>query len=213
MSRSQNLKTEIETSLGPGPSARGNTVLRSVTDLFVNRADDYSDEQVSVFDDVMQCLLDHTEHDAKVELSSRLAPISRAPAKVVSTLLNDKDPRVSTPMLAKSSSVSDTDLSAIIAAGAAEQLMMIARRPAINKLVTEKLIARAIPDVTYAVLANEGAQISETSIVKLIGECGNDAKLGPLVAARKDLPEELRPFLDAYQSEKPQASKVIRAGR
>ena len=76
------MKVEIESSLGPGPSQRGNTVLRSVTDLFVDRAADYSDEQVEVFDDVMQCLLDHTERDARVELSGRLAPIPRAPAKV-----------------------------------------------------------------------------------------------------------------------------------
>ncbi len=49
-----------------------------MTDLFVNRAGDYSDEQVEVFDDVMHCLLDHTEHDARIELSGRLA---EAPAR------------------------------------------------------------------------------------------------------------------------------------
>jgi hypothetical protein len=46
----------------------------------------------------------------------------------------------------------------------------------------------------------------------MIGEFGNDEKLSPLVAARKDLPEELRPFLDAYKPEpKEQVSRVIKA--
>jgi hypothetical protein len=61
MSRTQALKEEIQSSLGAGPSPRGKSILRSVTDLFVNRASDYSDEQVEVFDDVMHYLLDYTE--------------------------------------------------------------------------------------------------------------------------------------------------------
>ena len=114
MSGSQALKVEIETSLGPGPSERGQNVLRSVTDLFVNRADDYSDEQMAVFDDVMHCLLDHTEHSAKVELSGRLAPVARAPKKVMHALITDKDPAVSSPLIKQSRAVSDADLSDII---------------------------------------------------------------------------------------------------
>jgi uncharacterized protein (DUF2336 family) len=199
MSRSQVLKAEIETHLGSGPSERGKTALRSITDLFINRATDYSDEQVAVFDEVMQCLLDHTAHDARVELSSRLAPIPRAPAKIVGTLLKDKDPAVSLPLLRQSSSVSDADLNSFAKSGAPDVLMIVAKRPVINKLVSQELLARNIPDVNRAVLANEGAEITESSFVKLIGECENDAALSGLLASRKDLPEELRPFLDAYK--------------
>ena len=89
--------------------------------------------------------------------------------------------------------------------------MMIAKRTSINKVVCERLFARGIPEITYAVLANEGAEISEASFVKLIGECGNDPKLSPLVAGRKDLPEEMRPFLDAYMPKgKAQAPRLIK---
>lgn len=199
MSRSQVLKAEIATHLGPGPSERGKTALRSITDLFINRATDYSDEQVAVFDEVMQCLLDHTAHDAKVELSSRLAPIPRAPAKIVGTLLKDKDPAVSLPLLRQSPAVSDADLNGFVKSGAPEVLMIVAKRSAINKQVSDELLARNISDVNRAVLANEGAEISESSFVRLIGECENDASLCALLGNRKDLPEELRPFLDAYK--------------
>lgn len=201
MSRSQTLRQEIQSSLGSGPSPRGKSILRSVTDLFVNRANDYSDEQVEVFDDVMHCLLDHTEHDARVELSSRLAAAPRAPAKVVRTLLKDKDPAVSSPILSKSVSVTDMDLTDFVNHGSQEQVMMVAGRPSIAKAVTDALILRKEPAVTYAVLANESAELSETSFAALIGECTSDAKIGNMLAERKDLPPELKPFLDAYKKE------------
>jgi uncharacterized protein (DUF2336 family) len=201
MSRTQALKEEIQTSLGSGPSPRGQTILRSVTDLFVNRASDYSEEQVEVFDDVMHCLLDYTEHNARIELSGRLATAPRAPANVVRTLLKDKDPAVSSPILSKSASVTDLDLTDFVKHGSQEQAMMIARRPFINKAVTDALFARKNAAITYAVLGNEGAELSETSFVTLIGECTSDAQIGNLLAIRKDLPPELKPFLDAYKQE------------
>jgi uncharacterized protein (DUF2336 family) len=201
MSRTQALKEEIQSSLGSGPNPRGTSILRSVTDLFVNRANDYSDEQVEVFDDVMQCLLDYTEHDARIELSGRLATAPRAPAKVVRTLVKDKDPAVSSPILSQSAFVSDGDLTELAQNGSLEQAMTIAKRPYINRLVSEALIGRKNAAIAYAVLANENAELSETSFVMLIGECTNDAQLGNLLAARKDLPPELRPFLDAYKQE------------
>lgn len=213
MSRSQKLKAEIETSLGPGPSKRGNTVLRSVTDLFINRADAYSDEQVEVFDDVMQCLLNHTERDAKVELSTRLAPVSRAPVKLVQTLLKDKDPAISHPMLQQSKAISDVDLTTMVKSASSEVLMTIAKRDFINKVVTDQMIGRGIPEITHALLMNPGAEISETSFVKMIGDCGTDAKLGPMLAERKDLPEELRPFLDAYKPKAKAAPRLVKTGR
>ena len=215
MSGSQSLKTAIETKLGLGPSERGQIVLRGVTDLFVNRAEDYSDEQVAVFDDVMQCLLDHAEHTAKVELSGRLAPVGRAPKKVMHALITDKDPAVSGPLIKQSRAVSDADLGDIIKNADKDMLLVIANRPHVTKSVSDKLFARDIPEVTYAVLANQAAEISEASLVKLIGESGNDPKLGTLIEERKDLPEELRPFLDAYKpkSGKPQGPRVIKSGR
>ncbi len=215
MSRAQALTAEIETSLGPGPSARGKMVLRSVTDLFIDRAEVYSEEQVAVFDDVMQCLLGHAEHGAKVELSARLAPIPRAPKKVMHALLTDKDPAVSQPLLKQSLAVADADLAQIIKTADKDLLLLIARRPKVNKIVTDLLFARGVPDVTYAVLGNDGAELSETTLVKLIGDSGTDPKLGTLVAARKDVPEELRPFLDAYKPKngKPQSPRLIKSGR
>ena len=44
-----------------------------MTDLFINGAVDYSDEQIGLFDDVFQCLMHHIETSAKALLANRLA--------------------------------------------------------------------------------------------------------------------------------------------
>ena len=69
----------MQTTLAHGTVARRVETLRRVTDLFINGAVDYSDEQVGVFDDVFQCLMEHIETSAKALLANRLAPIDTAP--------------------------------------------------------------------------------------------------------------------------------------
>ena len=54
---SESLLDELQTTLAHGTVARRVETLRRVTDLFINGAVDYSDEQVGLFDDVFQCLI------------------------------------------------------------------------------------------------------------------------------------------------------------
>ena len=67
---SESLLDDLQTTLAHGTVARRVETLRRVTDLFINGAVDYSDEQIGLFDDVFQCLTDHIETSAKA-LGSR----------------------------------------------------------------------------------------------------------------------------------------------
>ena len=53
----ESLLDELQTTLAHGTVARRVETLRRVTDLFINGAVDYSDEQIALFDDVFQCLM------------------------------------------------------------------------------------------------------------------------------------------------------------
>ncbi len=76
---SESLLDELQNTLAHGTVARRVETLRRVTDLFINGAVDFKDEQIRLFDDVFQCLMEHIETSARVLLSSRLAPIDTAP--------------------------------------------------------------------------------------------------------------------------------------
>src|SRR5246127_5378894 len=84
------LLDELQTALAHGTVARRVETLRRVTDLFLNGAVDYSDEQIALFDDVFQCLMRHIEASARALLANRLAPISTAPYNTIRTLAFDE---------------------------------------------------------------------------------------------------------------------------
>src|SRR5437763_10535464 len=73
------LLDDLQNALAHGTVARRVETLRRVTDLFLNGAVDYSEEQIALFDDVFHCLLRHIEASARALLASRLAPINTAP--------------------------------------------------------------------------------------------------------------------------------------
>ncbi len=102
-----NLLDELQTTLAHGTVARRVETLRRVTDLFINGAVDYSDQQVELFDDVFQCLMLHIETSAKALLSNRLAPIPTAPLQTVRTLAFDDLIEVAGPVLSMSERLDD----------------------------------------------------------------------------------------------------------
>src|SRR5215467_3264024 len=97
-----NLLDELQNALLHGPVARRVQTLHRITDLFIQGEVDYSDEQISLFDDVFHCLIEKIETSAKALLASRLAPIPKAPPHLMHTLAFDDLIEVAAPVLAQS---------------------------------------------------------------------------------------------------------------
>ena len=94
------LLDELETALTSGSSTRGIEMLTSVTDLFVNGAPRFSEDQIGVFDDVMVRLVVRPSKPRRAPSSpNRLAPIANAPANVIHMLAFDDDIEVARPVL------------------------------------------------------------------------------------------------------------------
>jgi hypothetical protein len=77
---------ELEDAVAHGPPAKRVRTLRQVTDLFLQDAARFSDDQVKVFDDVLCLLVARVEIRARAELSKRLAPVDYAPFEVIQHL-------------------------------------------------------------------------------------------------------------------------------
>src|SRR5580698_5671822 len=98
---SESLLDELQATLAHGTVARRVETLRRVTDLFINGAMGYSDQQIGLFDDVFQCLIVHIETSAKALLANRLAPIDTAPPLTMRTLAFDDLIEVAAPVLSR----------------------------------------------------------------------------------------------------------------
>ena len=176
------LMDELDTTLVSASDERQLSILRRVTDLFLNRSQDYSGDQISVFDDVIVRLIERSEHSALIELSNKLAPIGNAPVNVVVKLSQQDDIAVSGPILELSPAVPEHTLAEIAKTKGQQHLAAIAGRPKIGEAVTEILVDRGNSEVACKVTNNQGARFSEPGFVKLIKRAKNDRVLAQAVA-------------------------------
>jgi uncharacterized protein (DUF2336 family) len=189
------LIAELDVAISNASVARQAKILQSVTDLFLDSSMCFSDEQVAVFDDVIRRLMEKADNTALIKLSARLASIGNPPTHVIVSLAQDDDIAVSGPILQSSAALPDKTVAEIASVKGPKHLAAIAGRRRINEIITDILVDRGTPDVSYKIVANPEARLSEIGFVKLINRAKTDKTLAAAIAGRNDLPEELLPFL------------------
>ncbi|HEY6257390.1 MAG TPA: DUF2336 domain-containing protein [Xanthobacteraceae bacterium] len=195
----QPLIAELDAVLSRVPVAWRSTTLRRLTDLFLVDAESYTDDQVAVFDDVISRLMDKIDRRTLAELSNKLAQLKKAPVNVVGALARHADMAVAGPLLEKSTVLTDADLVEIADKDRRDPALLstIVTRPNLSEAITDVLIRRGTPLIARKIIDNTDARISEASFARLVTSVENDKELAAAIAARADLPAELRPWLDA----------------
>jgi uncharacterized protein (DUF2336 family) len=186
-----NLLDELQETLTHGTVAKRVEALRKVTDLFVNGAMDYSDEQVGLFDDVFQCLIVHLEISARALLSSSLAPIDKAPPRTIRTLAFDDAIEVAGPVLSQSARLDDDALIELARCKSQAHLLAISSRKSLSDAVTDVLVLRGNDEVVQSTVNNPGAEISERGFTRLVNRAEGDDNLATCLGLRPSLPRHL----------------------
>jgi uncharacterized protein (DUF2336 family) len=182
------LIADLEEAISSGTQSRRVETLRRVTDLFMNGARVYSEDQVALFDDVIGRLAADIEARARAELSNRLASVPNAPINVVKTLAADDLVTVATPVLSLSARLTDEDLIATAKTKGQPYLLAISTRPSLSEAVTDVLVERGDQGVVIAVAKNIGARFSDSGFGLLVRRSENDDVLAEHVGVRADIP-------------------------
>jgi uncharacterized protein (DUF2336 family) len=185
---STDLLDELQTTLAHGTVARRVETLRRVTDLFLNGAVDYSDEQIALFDDVFHCLMRHIEASAKALLANRLAPVDTAPPLTIRALAFDDLIEVAAPVLAQSERLDDDTLIETARSKSQAHLMAISTRKVLSGAVTDVLILRGDDDVVQNTVNNPGAQFTERGFGRLVARADGDDNLATCIGLRPSIP-------------------------
>ena len=185
------LLDELQSTLAHGTVARRVETLRRVTDLFINGAVDYSDEQVGLFDDVFQCLIDHIETSAKMLLANRLAPIDTAPPLTIRALAFDDVIEVAGPVLSQSMRLDDKTLIENARSKSQAHLMAISTRRVLSGAVTDVLVQRGNDEVVQSTVNNPGAEFTESGFTRLVSRAEGDDKLTICIGMRPAMPRHL----------------------
>ncbi len=187
----ESLLDELQTTLAHGTVARRVETLRRVTDLFINGAVDYSDEQVGLFDDVFQCLMVHIETSARTLLANRLAPIDTAPPQTIRALAFDDLIEVAAPVLSRSERLDDEDLIETARNKSQAHLLAISLRRVLSGAVTDVLVLRGSDEVIQSTVNNPGAEFSERGFTRLVDRAEGDDNLATCLGMRPTIPRHL----------------------
>jgi uncharacterized protein (DUF2336 family) len=180
-------------------------ILQRVTDLFMAGSRGYSDQQVALFDDVLQQLSADIEVKARARLANQLADIHRAPPKLVRVLAFDDEIKVAGPVLSRSEQLNDADLVENASTKSQEHLLAIAQRLKLSEAVTDVLVERGDHRVVHKVARNTGAHFSLAGYGRLTNRARHDRKLMAALVQRGDVPRQH--FLKLLES----ASASVRA--
>src|ERR1700688_3203867 len=213
---SESLLDELQTTLAHGTVARRVETLRRVTDLFINGAVDFSDEQIGLFDDVFQCLMEHIEASARALLAERLAPIDSAPPLTIRALAFDDLIEVAAPVLSRSERLDDETLIETARNKSQAHLMAISIRKVLSRAVTDVLVLRGNDEVIQSTVNNPGAEFSDRGFTRLVDRTEGDDNLATCLAVRPTIPRHLYLKLLAKASatvrERLEAANPPRAG-
>jgi uncharacterized protein (DUF2336 family) len=192
---------EVEFALRTGSPQKCSETVGRVTALFLASAERYNDEQVALFGDVFERLINTIElraladigaRIALAELSAQLAPLPQAPASVIGRLARHEQIDIARPVLTESSKLTNDDLVEIARMRGEKHLVAIAGRWWLQEIVTDALLARRFPSVSRRLVDNPGAKMSPAGFAMIVAQAIGDPELAVATGIRADLPKELR---------------------
>ena len=170
---------EVETALSTGSAEKRLETVKRVTGLFLSSAGSYKNEQIELFDNLLERLIktieiraiaDVSARIALAELSEQLAPVSQAPPSVVRRLARNDEITVAGPVLTESARLSAEDLIEVAQTKGEQHLLAIAGRWWLKEVVTDALLARRYPSVSRRIVNNPGARVSAAGFAIVVAQ-------------------------------------------
>jgi uncharacterized protein (DUF2336 family) len=199
------LIAELERATHSGSSDRCAETMRRVTDLFLTGAERYSEDQVRLFESVLEFLVIKIEERAREELATRLALIDNAPIRIIRRLAQDDVIKVAAPVLNQSPRLTGDDLIQIARSKSQAHLLAISGRKHLDEALTDVLLDRGNRDVIHKLASNAGAHFSEAGFTTLVVKAESDDHLAETVGLRVDVPSHL------FERLLIQATKTVRS--
>jgi len=186
----QNLIDQLEEAFERQDLRHRAETLRRVTDLFLSGSGKYSGEQIDLFGEVMNRLVEEIDVSARVTFGNRLASVADAPPRVMRGLALDDAIEVAGPVLRHSERLDDQTLVESAKTKSQEHLLAISRRRVITEPVTDVLVERGDHDVAVSTAGNAGAKFSEFGYSTLVQRAQGDDDLAVTVWVRQEIPRQ-----------------------
>jgi uncharacterized protein (DUF2336 family) len=182
---------ELDSKIEHSSADRRALMLRHLTDLFLVGVEQYSADEIALIDETFVRLVETIEESARALLSIRLAPVAKAPPKVLRLLACDDAIDVASAVLTQSEELDDRTLIECAMTKSQEHMFAISRRKILSVPLTDVLLERGDRHVVLSTAMNRGARFSRIGFGILVERARGDDALAGRVGARPDLPRPL----------------------
>lgn len=146
-----------------------------------------SASQRKLAEDIFRLMAKDAEVRVREALARQLKENPTVPHDLATTLARDVE-SVSLPMLQFSEVLTDEDLIEIIHSQSAEKQAAVAKRAHVSAGVADALVETHDENVVATLVGNEGAEIAEATLQKVVDEFGSSELVGKPLVARRSLP-------------------------
>ena len=183
--------------IDPSPENRVNTAAK-LAEEFGRGA--LTDSQRKLAEEIFRLMVRDAEVRVREALALHLKESHSLPHDLAMTLAQDVD-TVALPMIASSDVLTDADLLAIIGTNDPLRQVAVARRPTVSSAVSDALVDTHHEAVATTLAANPGADLTESSLQRLVDEFGDRQQLQGALVHRPKLPVSVAERLVARVSE------------
>ena len=168
----------------PSTGMRAGTAAKVATEFSVGNL---SAEERTLAEEIFRLMLRDAEVRVRQALSEKLKESPMVPRDVAIGLAGDVA-EVAAPMLESSSVLTDADLLEIVRSHPADHQIAIAKRATVSEAVSDALAESRNEDVVATLMGNDGADIAERTLQKVIDDFGDSEKVNAPMAHRAELP-------------------------
>ncbi|MBM3568637.1 MAG: DUF2336 domain-containing protein [Alphaproteobacteria bacterium] len=168
-----------------------------------------SDAERKLAEDIIRAMMRDVEVKVRQMLAENLKDNPAVPRDVAKAMAKDVE-SVALPILTYSSVLSEDDLLEVVRTNDTAKQLAVARRPMVSEKVSDALADTGKTEVVATLMANDGAQISEKTFVKVIERHGNDETVGAAIVHRRTLPVAVSERLVAKVSQRLRDELVTR---
>ena len=148
---------------------------------------DLTAEERQLAEEIFRLMVQDAEVRVREALAHSLKENPGVPHDVAVSLAKDVA-SVAMPVLQFSEALSDEDLVELVRGQDADKQVAIAQRTAVSESVSEALVETQNEDAVTALVSNQGADISEKSLQKVVGDFGDREGIQSAMIRRPKLP-------------------------
>jgi uncharacterized protein (DUF2336 family) len=165
-------------------------LLREVTDLFFETSGSRNTRESALFDEVLQMVAAEMQDSVLVELSEAFANADDAPVGLMRDLANHSF-EIAGPVLRNSKALDEQTLLQIVNYQSQNHIKAVAQRENVSETISDAIVKFGDDNALDALLRNETATVSRTSMETAVDRARRNAFLHESVVGRRDIPLDL----------------------